>query len=542
MMNADTAHTPTSMNGSPDPNEPAPELNDRPVAATEKIPVPTVVAGGLGMGIAGDHLLRTEAGPGLGFFLLFTGLAAAYAVVAQRKGAKPSREAVTWIFVGLCFGAMLLWRGSGLVRLGTFVAACTAFALPALHAGRSWIRSAGVLDIVEAVAGAAVHAGLGSVLLIDRRRWMASDSDGIAGRRRKARTVLRSAVGGVVLAAIPLVVFGALFMSADPVFATMVSDIVQIDLEALASHIAVIALLSWLATGYLVGTALGTRAEAVRPMVPGRPRLGIAQVGTAIGLVDLLFLAFVVVQAGALFGGAAWVQTTPGLTYAEYARSGFFQLLVAVALAIPWLLTTHALIDEGSARARSVFRALGGLNVALLLAIVASAMQRMHAYQSAYGLTEDRIIATAVLVALTLVVLWFSATVLSGRRERFALGGLVTAYALVASLQVIDPAGWAARHSLDRITSDARADRSPSIDGVYLASLGSDAVPYLATEIGALPATARCEVAARLVRRWGPDRATDWRSFNWAEEKARLAVADGLSRLQALAGEGCQER
>ena len=44
-------------------------------------------------------------------------------------------------------------------------------------------------------------------------------------------------------------------------------------------------------------------------------------------LLDALFLAFVIVQLAVLFGGHDRVLRTTGLTYAEYARSGFWQLL-----------------------------------------------------------------------------------------------------------------------------------------------------------------------------------------------------------------------
>ena len=125
----------------------------------------------------------------------------------------------------------------------------------------------------------------------------------------------------------------------------------------------------------------------------------------ALGLVDLLFLAFVIVQFRYLFGGAELVEVTPGLTYAAYAREGFFQLVVATALGLPWLLVSDSLLGEGKGSARWSFRALAGAQLVLLVAIVASALQRMRVYLDAYGLTEDRFVATAVLLWLAL---WWS--------------------------------------------------------------------------------------------------------------------------------------
>lgn len=493
------------------------------------LPPGAILGAGIGMGFAGDQLLRANGGAGLNLFLLFLGLAASVWIVTRSGESPLSREAWCWIGVGLLFGAALLWRGSGLLRFGAFLAACTAFALPALHAGRAWIRRSGIVDVVEAVLGAGLHSAFGSARLLDRDDW---GELGTETSRGTARTVLRTAVGGALLALVPLLIFGALFMSADQVFATIVGDFVRIDLETFASHLVVTAILSWLACGYLVGICTGTRLEGLRRIRIARPSLRIAPVATALGLVDLLFLSFVIVQLRYLFGGGAWVEVTPGLTYAAYARAGFFQLVAAVALAIPWLLVTHALMGECGHKARSVFAGFAGVHLLLLLAIVASAVQRMLAYQTAYGLTELRVVVTAALMGLTVVVVWFGATVLSGRRDRFAFGVLVTAFALVGALQVVNPTGLVARHNLDR------SAELGGVDAEYLGSLGSDAAPLLVARLAELPDEAQCSVASRLIRMWGPERPADWRSFNWSESRARVAVENGLGTLRRLVAQG----
>ncbi len=499
-------------------------MNDH-TPSENSLPVATIIAAALSVGFAGDLLLRTNDGPGLGFSLLFLGLAVSAVLVTRAADTPLGREGSTWLAVGLLCGVALIGRGSGPLRMATFLAACTAFTLPALRAGRDWVRRAGTLDLVESVVGSGLYSALGSLRLIHPNNWGEVGTDAARGT---ARSVARTALGGALLAAVPLLVFGALFMSADEVFATMIADFVQVDLETLASHVLGVGVLTWLAGGYLVGLSSGTRLDEVRRLAPARPTLGIAQVATALGLVDLLFAAFVIVQFRYLFGGASWVELTPDLTYAAYAREGFFQLVVAVALAIPWLLGTHALLGDRGAKVRGVFGGFAGVHVVLLLAIVASAIQRMLAYQSAYGLTEDRVFGTAILVWLTVLVLWFAATVFTGRRDRFAFGGLVTAFVLVGALNLLDPVGMVTRHNLDH------SAELGGVDADYLASMGSDAAPLLLARLNELPPEAQCSVATRLVRRWGPERPADWRSFNASESRARAAVMADLPRLQRL--------
>lgn len=515
-----------SQRQGPESPEPASPPNVQP---DRSLPVVAILVAGIAMGFAGDQLLRAPAGPGLNFFLLFMGLAASVWIVTRRSESPLSREASSWIGVGLLCSAALLWRGSDILRFGTLVATLTAFSLPVLNPGRAWTMRSGITDIFEAVAGAGLHSASGCARLMNRRHW---GHLGVDTPRRTARAVVRTALAGMLLALVPLVVFGALFISADKVFATIVGDLARINLETFGSHLVVIAVLSWLVCGYLVGALSGTRLEGIRRLKLARPTLGTAEVATALGLVDLLFLGFVIVQFRYLFGGSSWVEVTPGLTYAAYARAGFFQLVAAVALAIPWLLAAHSLLGERSPKARAVFGALAGVHLVLLMVIVASALQRVQAYQTAYGLTEPRVVVTAVLVWLTVIVVWFGVTVFSGRRDRFAIGALVTAFVLVGALQFINPAGLVARHNLDRI------EQLGGVDVEHLGSLGSDAAPVLIARLDELPDEAQCSVASRLLHQWGPEQPADWRSFNWSESRARHAVDDNLETLRSLAGAG----
>jgi hypothetical protein len=260
-------------------------------------------------------------------------------------------------------------------------------------------------------------------------------------------------------------------------------------------------------------------------------------------LVDLLFLAFVIVQFRYLFGGAEMVAVTPGLTYADYAREGFFQLVVATALGLPWLLAADSLLSDRKASTRWGFRALAGMQLLLLLAIVASAIHRMRAYLEAYGQTEDRFVATAILVWLALLVAWFGITVLRGCRTEFALGALFSGYVLVAFLHFVNPTAIAVRSHLDRASVVRQEPGATSqLDGRYLSYLGSDATPILVHRLDELDPEARAEVAGRLLARWGPDGEADWRNWNLADWRARQTVRDEADRLTAMTQPGEEGR
>lgn len=114
-----------------------------------------------------------------------------------------------------------------------------------------------------------------------------------------------------------------------------------------------------------------------------------------VGLLAALFVVFVGVQVASMSGGDSYVLRTAGLTYAEYARRGFWQLLAVTMLTLAvvgWAVRRAA---RETVADRVWLRALLGALVVLTLVIVASALNRMWLYQEAYGWTVLRVLVLA---------------------------------------------------------------------------------------------------------------------------------------------------
>jgi hypothetical protein len=259
------------------------------------------------------------------------------------------------------------------------------------------------------------------------------------------------------------------------------------------------------------------------------PSLGIIEIGTVLGLLDALFLAFVIVQIRYFFGGAALVQTTTTLTYAEYARRGFFELVTVAALVLPLLLGAHWLLRKENSLHERIFRALAGAQLVLLFVIMCSAVARMRLYQGEYGLTELRLYTTAFMGWLALVFAWFAATVLRGMRERFACGALIAGFVIIGVLHVINPDALIVR------VNAAQAKAGRAFDASYTAHLSADAAPALLEAMPSLKENERCVLASHVLNRWATNERADWRTWNWSRAAAMSGARANAATLREYA-------
>jgi hypothetical protein len=317
-----------------------------------------------------------------------------------------------------------------------------------------------------------------------------------------------------------LLLFGTLLVAADAIFERLIIEVFGFDLAEVFSHLALICFFAWTTAGLLWA---GLMARVPENLAIPRPRvlsLGIVEVGIVLGLLDLLFLTFVVIQVRYLFGGAGRVATTAGLTYAEYARRGFFELVTVTALALPLLLIAHWLLRTETRAHERLFKALAGIMVVLLFAVVASALQRMYLYQQEFGLTELRLYTTIFMVWISVVLLWFVLTVLRARREGFAFGALLAGFAAIFAINVMNPDALIASTNIDRMEDGKR------FDAYYLTTLSADAVPVLVEslpEIGDTRLWKDYTVEQAVVDRWDA-RQADWRTWNLGRWRARQLV------------------
>jgi hypothetical protein len=452
-------------------------------------------------GVAADLLFRDA---GLGLNVLVWVALVELAWLAQRADQQLNTQERLLLGLILCFGAGWVWRAAPMLRLADTIGLFTCAAVLPLVREES-LLSLSLHRFFAGVRGLLARLGTGLI----PAAWEAQDEV----RARGAARVLLPAVRGVVLAVPAVVIFGALFASADADFQSLVDGLVRIDAEWLVTTCLTVMFGSWIAAG-LLNRSAGRTAR----LPSGAGRIGAIEVGIVLGAVDLLFLTFVILQGRYFFGGEALVRQDPGLSFSEYARRGFFELVTVSALVLPLALIIKGRLRPDDTRALTGYRIAAGLLTGLTLVIVASAFHRMAIYQRQFGLTELRFYASAFIGGIAYTLVWFASTVLAGRDRRFLGGALVAWTAWVAMLHLVNPASVIARVNLQR------AIEGRQFDAAYVASIGADAVPTLVAGLERLSPSDRDALASKLNWERIAPSEYDWRAWSLAEARARRAA------------------
>ncbi len=230
---------------------------------------------------------------------------------------------------------------------------------------------------------------------------------------------------------------------------------------------------------------------------------------TALAVLDGLYALFLGVQSVALFGGAEYLAHS-GISYADYARSGFFQLVWVVFLNLSVLLLAVQLSRRGGKAWRAV-QLLGTLLIVESGVLLASAAWRMTLYVTTFGLTFKRVLTywgmlvAAIFLISALCKVWRP----TFRFFRVLFGGSLV---LWLALNAIDPAYLSAWYNVNAYQRGVLS----TMDVSYLTELSYDVLGPLSR----LPADfvddhgQRLEEVIALERACAAEDCWDWRGWN----------------------------
>jgi hypothetical protein len=440
--------------------------------------------------------------------------------------------------IGLAFSASLVVAAGAVLVAGRprngwsrlLLAAAVVMAPWVTLRASPWLQWPDLVVTTGLLSGAAVLASEGSPFSVSYAllgEWLARVTANMAHAvafiaaplsaagesltRDKRPTVIQ--IGRGLAIAIPVAcVIGFLLASADPVFASFFN--LQIDPANIIEHAFWLSIGGWVITG-LLRTSLTAPTEERKG---GLWRVNPLEAVVVLVVVDAIFLAFGVAQLISALGGGVQAIRAANMTYADYARSGFFQLLAVGAITLPVLIILTTLSSARRGRLRLTFTILLELAVVLTMAIVVVAHQRLSLYEAAYGFTMLRLYSHIFAFWIAIVFALFGVTIVptqfAGRwfPGAAAVAGLV----LVLALNIVNPEALVVHLNV------TQSSANHLLDPDYLAGLSDDAVPDLFKALPRVNPRQQSELRGQLCRRQ-ETQGGGWAGYNLAQQAAKQA-------------------
>jgi len=283
----------------------------------------------------------------------------------------------------------------------------------------------------------------------------------------EAHKSLYSRVFLALLVTLPFVVlFLSLFMSADENFDHFILNLSLFDGSFEYSSIL------WIAVelfGFLLLYIYGFSNVMIRGSFVEHKTFDPLIVGIFLGMLNLLFVTFLLFQLSYLFGGEGYIKAS-GINIAQFAREGFFQLMWTMGIVATILLVIMSRYHGE----RTTAWLLGGLLISTIIIGFAS-LKKMHLYQSLKGATVlryyvewfDYFLIAVLMVGVVFILRRIPFARLLDTVSIIAMVSLT----LVSSLNIDE---MVASHNIEKFKESPK-----ELDKVALSRLSIDALPPL---------------------------------------------------------------
>jgi hypothetical protein len=443
-------------------------------------------------------------------------------VMATREGVRPGWPETGLVILILFFSIMAFLRLEPLTVFLDLVLTLALFAL--------WVRTFrdeklfdfGWLDFGWTLIGVPLEAWI--------RPWPVAQTAwrqvvGERGERSRLLAVLR----GLLLALPILIIFVALLVSADLVFADYVENALRwFDLNRLADWFRRFLIVIASGIFFLGALVSALRERGEKPEIGFKrpslsPFIGFIESMVVLGAVDLLFTVFVAIQFAYLFGGQENITAT-GYTFSEYARRGFGELVAVAVLSLGLIMVLGTWVKREEKRHNAWFNGLSAALVGLVGVILVSALKRLLLYENAYGFTRLRTYTHVAIFWMGILFVLFLGLLISGHLRRFALAAALGVVGFVATLNLLNVDAFITHRNAVRLAETG------AIDVDYLSTLSDDAMPGLIHLAKDSPDWVRDELlpylACRQTMLSDQNERASWQSYHLSHAKAQNLLTE----------------
>ena len=343
---------------------------------------------------------------------------------------------------------------------------------------------------------------------------------GNAAAQKTSNRALLKVVLGLLISVPVLALILWLLSSADMVFKNL---FINMPVLTIFKHFVII-MLVFIYSACFIWALLKAISERGAAVVPAKRNwkqfIDPVVLITILVLVNAVYGIFSVIQFAYLFGGNSFILPS-SLTYAEYARRGFAELVAVTLINFAIVGLGLTFVKKQSGKIFNFIRSLLTLLVVFTFIMLVSAFYRMVVYEQAYGFTYLRIFVQAFMVMLFFI---FIINFIYIWHRNLAV---IKAYFIVA-LSVYIVLNFA---NVDRIIASnniERYNRTKSIDEEYLGQLSYEAIPAINSflkDIKDSPDAREKKITESILEHFSQDKESllkhkSWQSFNISKNRA----------------------
>ena len=237
---------------------------------------------------------------------------------------------------------------------------------------------------------------------------------------------------------------------------------------------------------------------------------------TFLVIINIIYGLFVYVQIKYLFINNGSLPF--GITYSQYAREGFFQLIVIVGINVLLILITEFINKD-----KKIFiRILEVLTLLMTFIMSISAYYRMILYQQHAGYTRLRLLVFIFLIFIGILIIFMGAYLVTYKK---ILINVIFAYIVIFYVGVnwFNFDGFIAKKNIERYNATGK------IDEAYLFALSSDAYEDI-MEYVLNRDTINKKRVDNLQKSYQIEEDKDFRKYNYSKSKASKLYNEKLKR------------
>lgn len=327
-----------------------------------------------------------------------------------------------------------------------------------------------------------------------------------------------------LLISVPLLfIIIPLLSSADSAFNNIFKDFFElfasIDISEIKFRIILFVIVFGLTFSYMYFLTLPNENKEVNIEKSNKPNQAFDPITviTVLISINIVYVIFAFLQFSYLFS------LPKNLSYSEYARKGFFELVLVTLINLTILLLTIHLTKKNTAKTAISLKILNILLIFCTIVMLISAFFRMYLYEQVYGFTYLRVFTHSFMLYIFALLMATLYKIFADKVHILKLYIIISlvAYTLInyANVDV-----FIAKNNIARFHNDSK-----QLDINYLTNLSYEAVPELLEFLPELkekaPQTAAILENDLYIKKNNLKDFNAWQSFNFSINRAKEALA-----------------